>query len=374
VENNFEQQVNQQSPGQQPPISEIPKSGSKFGLILLIFILLLIIVGGIYFFVAGKTSFLTQYLQKPTSTPLPAKVSVKEVDPTVNWKTYDGVYPISFLYPGNLKISEGDADYFSTIRLWNPLGGDNDSEFSVFIYKSSKDQITQNLQKKGFSTQKEMDIDGLPAIQLDGTSTPNTRLPVRAVVDVLVEVKNQVYVITNWRAGKNDSIFQKILNSVKFTDQNQATDISTWKTYVNKEYGFELKYPLRFQLAERLSSASGETYFIVEFRDNNCSIECSSMEISIRASNDKTFEEIKKDTEEHYAILYSQPVNLSEKPIAGRKAFVNPPYETNLGGVTVVNEKYIYSIFRAAPWHKIESNEIPETLFNQILSTFKFTN
>jgi hypothetical protein len=74
-----------------------------------------------------------------------------------------------------------------------------------------------------------------------------------------------------------------------------------------------------------------------------------------------------------YSTLYSKPVVLSEKTIDNISALILPPYETDLGGVKIVNGKYIYSFNRNAPWNKVgTSEEISEKLFNQMLSTFRF--
>lgn len=42
----------------------------------------------------------------------------------------------------------------------------------------------------------------------------------------------------------------QILSTLKFTDQNQTTDISKWKTYTNSQYSFQIKYPSIVNLVE----------------------------------------------------------------------------------------------------------------------------
>jgi hypothetical protein len=368
VENNPEQPINQPSLIQQP-LSPKSKFPIKFFIIFVLISTLIAFIAGGYFLRGKQNIFSVQNQQKTVISPplSPTGSSAKAGDPTANWKAYRGAYPISFLYPENLKMSEGDADIFSTIRLWDPSGNDNDSEFSIYIYKSSKDQITQNLQKKGFSAQKEMDIDGLPSIQLNGTSTPNTRLPIRAVADVLVEVKNQVYVITNWHVGKNDSIFQKILNSVKFTDQNQTVDTSTWKTYVNTKVGFQIKYPARYPKPKLPSGApdSPEIFADENTDDNDIIFGINSSDVVNFWVSPffGTFEDFIASSD---SLLESYTFVKNIKVGGVDAAWYNSSIRENITKVLFVGEGHGF-MFDASP--NYNQNEM-----EQMLSTFKFTN
>ncbi|MFA7686131.1 MAG: hypothetical protein WCX95_05035 [Candidatus Gracilibacteria bacterium] len=158
------------------------------------------ITGGVYYWQNSKTSF-----------------------ESINYKTYDGVYPLTFSYPENLKYSEGDADDFSIIRIWDPLDNDKETEFDFkMFYESSADQLIQDLQKNGFTIEKEISLNNHQAIQLKGTSTPNVSTPTRMTTKIVIQLDTQPYVITNWQTAENDKAFQAILNSVSFTE-NKTT-------------------------------------------------------------------------------------------------------------------------------------------------------
>jgi len=140
-----------------------------------------------------------------------------QTDPTSNWKTYKGAYPINFSYPQNLKLSEGDADYFSVIVLTDPLEEDREQEFEFKMpYATSSTELIQALQRKGFTKEKELHIDGFLATQFQGTGTPNAFIALRKTTEVIVQVNKQAYEIINWGAGDNNETFQKILSSIKF--------------------------------------------------------------------------------------------------------------------------------------------------------------
>lgn len=139
-----------------------------------------------------------------------------------------------------------------------------------------------------------------------------------------------------------------------------------WKTYNNQNYGFEIKYPLN--LKTTVLNPLSDSIFRVIFTNKNCSVECASIDINIKNKNNKSFQDIKKEAEKTWSFLLSKEVSLKETAINGIQAYINPSYEFNLGGITIVGENYIYEIRRS-----YSDKDISEQLFDQILSTFQFT-
>lgn len=93
-----------------------------------------------------------------------------------------------FSYPENLKLSEGDADIGSIIRLWSPLREDKDSGFQIRMPfdLSSAEELIQKREQAGFTIEKEFLVDGFLATQLRGTNTPNASIAPRMTTRVVV--------------------------------------------------------------------------------------------------------------------------------------------------------------------------------------------
>ena len=89
--------------------------------------------------------------------------------------------------------------------------------------------------------------------------------------------------------------------------------------------------------------------------------------ISIKNRNNKSFQQIKQETENKYSLLLPQALPFKEIEVDNEQAFIIPGYEFVLDIVVVAHEGYIYEISRI-----YSEKDVPEELFNQMLSTFKF--
>ncbi|MDI6603490.1 MAG: hypothetical protein QME57_05325 [Patescibacteria group bacterium] len=157
-------------------------------------------------------------------------------------------------------------------------------------------------------------------------------------------------------------ILNQMLSTFRFIEVEETAN---WKTFKNRDYGFEIKYPQNW-LPHNLSPIEG--VFRISFWDKDCSIECGSIEINIKNRNNKSFQQIKQETENKYSLVFlPQVFPFKETKVDKEQAFIIPGYEFILGVVTVVHEGYIYEISRT-----YSEEDVPEELFNQILSTFRF--
>ncbi len=147
----------------------------------------------------------------------------------LGFKTYDGSFEnlVSFLYPSDLSISEGDSDAVF-IHLQNSTHSD---QFELIIHQNGgmRGNIDEFLKKTESLKEKELIIGGLHAIQVKENRTPGSDSPERQTSVVYVKADNYLYEIIDWRiAGNGDLNFQKLIDSIKFPVKTANTD---WKTY-----------------------------------------------------------------------------------------------------------------------------------------------
>ncbi|MCL5410066.1 MAG: hypothetical protein M1607_04375 [Patescibacteria group bacterium] len=162
--------------------------------------------------------------------------------------------------------------------------------------------------------------------------------------------------------AKDRDIF---LNSLKFADQMQTTDISNWKTYTNEKYGYSFKYPNLF-----IVSVSTDPLGPVD-----------TTEISNYKPEDFNSLKVNPDDKNVFLMFIRNPYGKDINLETAKKEYGYPKVEMEdyfVGGVggfrvvhgdTVVVYNHKRFVFQL---RNKESNYA--SYFDQILSTFKFTN
>ncbi|OGN19890.1 MAG: hypothetical protein A3I32_03320 [Candidatus Yanofskybacteria bacterium RIFCSPLOWO2_02_FULL_45_10] len=136
-----------------------------------------------------------------------------------------------------------------------------------------------------------------------------------------------------------------------------SPDLATWKTYRN--YGFEIKYPESWQVQFTINT---QDLIIHEPGTSN------SVSVLIKTTNSKSVEEWFEKEFSGRSVALKPKYTEIIAPVAGIK-YSNP---ASIGGCgedfTFLIDETIYMIQRGAGTCDID------TLFDQIFSTFKFTN
>jgi hypothetical protein len=377
VENNFEQQINQQS--MQQPIAPIPQRKSRLKILIIIAVILLAIYGGIYYFAINNIYNLSNYSKKSTPTSV-SKISTPTPDPTANWKTYtDSKYGYSIKYP-----TQWDANL-------PPVGhgiligqGPNENQITIGIF-STKNATMANSCKQ---TQQIL-LDNIPASRCNFAQQISEERGVAynpPIISKTIYIEalhnNQYYSVSLSSDQTSDKFkyFDQILSTFKFTDQNQADPTANWKTYTDKESEYSIRYPKEWIITSGDQHDAKGSEIFIQSEDFVISSHADSarslpgaesgdrLELAVGENlNIKSYAELKDKGK-----VASHPINyyISSKEIildSLKAAYEIVTLDRGVGyNIYTFNKGKIYSIV-------FLSKNNREDLLIQILSTFRFT-
>jgi hypothetical protein len=405
VENNLEQPVVQQSVMQQSSVDEIPKSKSKFKLILLIIILLLI-VGGAYYFGTKQDPFLSQNRQGVTPTVMQISPTLTP-DLTADWQIYDGKVPlvvtnIEIKYPQGWKLKEPTSvNNFDDSLLYFLSNGKLDgAEDQPYVYvrglqdlsKSSfKDLVTASLSEdlKGNFNYAKTSLNGITLYKTES-------LPSRLGCQFSFFTKDEVTYIEVSLCPFNSknpfsqqnyylNIYNQILSTFKFTDQNQADPTANWKTYVSKNYGYELKYPSDWNYSSEVMGEGFGKNFVKNSDDFSCSLNISAMDTAnfdgfmaqSRATQKQNSVNVKTseiNNENNVALIKDEsPDSIKAQGIYASYYIKNEKGKFSYHIYTDINKNIINKDGDRVVYGTVNDQNCLN-IFDQILSTFKFKN
>lgn len=188
-----------------------------FAPILVAIVVAIIVIGGVSLLIATKKQN-TVLNQNPApgnqSTPSPINTDIK------NWSTYtNDEYGFEFKHPTELSILASNS-------------GDSPIEHRVCLMNTRAEQC--NNQSIQVSIAEKNDKNKSYITDLDKRSQGYSSL--------IAENNNYIFRFT----AKTDQgeILNKVFSGFKTIPQTSVS--KEWKTYVNDEYGFELRYPVYF--------------------------------------------------------------------------------------------------------------------------------
>ena len=232
-----------------PPPSKSFLSGK---LIILIVILLIIFAGGGAYLALNSKTLPAGRQAKPSISPTSAPTSIP--DPTANWKQFnDTETGIGFKYPINYKLEVRNADYLLA-SLLSPINSTRKSQEGLGIDELKIEfllpQPTSYSLEQIINTAKQQPNErGTDPLRFEAKDTViggvNAKILTTQYSSVyyIVKDKNLIQIIKYPSITNHQAEFDQILSTFKFTDANQTTDTSSWKTYTNSVYSFSFKYP-----------------------------------------------------------------------------------------------------------------------------------
>jgi hypothetical protein len=358
-----------------------------------IFIILgLILVIYSYSEIDKLTSTAGQISTTPEPTPTP--------DPTANWNIYSGE-GFTFKYPEDWEIMDeyriaksiesektATGDYTPGVMEINIL---EQGLVNKPINEALNDTYLSQLSDKTINTK----VGYYDAIRVEGyggvagsvynigyaiSKDPNTSLVLSAGTQ-----DTDLHTIL-------DQELNQILSSFKFTDTSEARNVETsdWKTYSNDEFGYSIKYPNDMNTnCEANSNDCSFDRFVGPGRgpENFIWFTAIPSDPNERTGsyyngseidallNAKTSESINTNPKVPNVAKYFTLNRLDDLTLDGMKVKVfqnTSPWESKSGTIErrIIFSKnnYIYTFGSYT-----ESSDIPLSLFNQILTTFQFT-
>ena len=296
---------------------------------------------------------------EPTSPPV--------ADPTADWRTYtDDMFVSVQLPPSWQQLSTGGMDF-------------SDEKFekgvTIVIEQSAYDRFTEQAEQvltKGAKPQSVV-LAGVTALRYEGYGGEAGRL---YKVQIVAQRGINAFLVTFStpalpEGGEDVSVFDQILSTFKFLEVEDQT--KDWKTYTDTTNNFSLKYPPSWQVTkgnEHAPSIPSSMTEIIKMQSN-----VGTVDVSIIPWHNN----LKKDLREELSSFISRyfgDVSVSyentqlDNLTALKGSYLQSAFGSQTKGVLTAVEKDTAVFFLQTQFDVKNTSRL--TLYNQILSTFKF--
>lgn len=334
-------------------------------LIVVAILVLLAIAAGAYYF--GKSQTLKIQSPSPVVTsPIPQLIPSDE---TSNWKIYsDEEFKFQIKYPPNWYTEKQSSSiYISESPIPDiPLTHGLPSAFQMSVDSISSENFSPvwKVQESVITIDK---VQGKKFVDLEPS-------PALEVLETRIILDNSPYRYTfvfqnKDNQGTHNPVFDQILSTFKFTNQNQTSETANWKTCRNILLEIEFKYPPNWYI----DGCSGEVIVISSSAIAPAPIDGPRGDIDIssgRSSNVQTYDEAVQRGKDSIQpeTLKTSSINISTKQGTQISGFLKPsPMGEGFYKDTLFPSKDVVLGISLI-------NESQEKIYDQILSTFRFTN
>ncbi len=307
------------------------------------------------------------------ATPLPTAY----VDPKANWKSYRSVdSQVSFRYPAEYSLREEKPDKNTTHLAFSETENDKNTSFEVISgLKSQMASLIASWVPKGQLPTEEgqMTVSGISGVLVTGTSVEGGEgVAFRAAY---IERDNKVFIFVGKGEKKfgEELLFDEIIKTVSLLSPGITTD---WKSYVNTNASYSIKYPADWEISAENKSATESATRVVVKKANG---ETTYQNLIIDATTILATGNQRQKIELTAADIVSSLQNLTgwkTHPTLDFRSIGGSPTQIVAGELDGAWQMYVVlwnkNILIQMSWKDSLSRPEQETIDN-ILSTFVFT-
>lgn len=356
-----------------------------------------LLLGAIFFMALGALGYWTYqnyYVKQAPTTTISEPTPEPTQDTLTNWKTYSqkDVLPISFKYPSNLVINvrRGDRPVITIDTKMSDIPDTFDSPIAPIEiwYDLNSNSYTKAIEnaKTGFDESsliiEKINNNGTEGTLISGTVIPGMRSGkfIEAYFDnginPAISFWYEGYSETFKNTTINEEVFTQIVKTVSLIS-NQTADQINLKTYSDETFKFSFKYSdsgtIR-KLSQRDDLLLGGASYGLKY-GNEVRLQASEVYVWVFKKNGLSLDEWIK------ANSTSKPFGSEEKEFPGYVYLGQKSVDSVKGinfkfeamgvvdtNVAVEKGEYIFVI-----GHVKTTDDLSKE-YNQVLSTFKFTN
>lgn len=206
---------------------------------ILIVLLIAAAVGGYLIYQKQtKPSIVPQSVTQSSPSPVASSVATSSAE-TTNWKTYKD-NNLSFKYP-----SEWSTSTRSIITANSP-------KIRLSVIPNDSTLMNECMEEKSTETKNALVVKKFKRVTVGAmcATSDSTAREIWIMKHETIYAPGVSYVYSSTESLQAETIFDQILSTLKFIDQNQADETSnsrldgnTWKNYKNAGYRFSFNYP-----------------------------------------------------------------------------------------------------------------------------------